>query len=89
MSVTNFHTSFSKGNNTAIIHNNMSQFGWGPFLGLNARGPFNETLTNDVVSFEQPDLVTCSTLRYFQYGFPYHAGDNNMIFKDKLKSTPE
>ena len=26
-------------------------------------------------------------LRYFQYGFPYHAGDNNMIFKDKF--TPE
>ena len=28
-------------------------------------------------------------LKYFQYGFPYHAGYNNMIFKDKLKSTPE
>ena len=28
-----------------------------------------------------------SLLRYFQYGFLYHAGDNNMIFKDKLKST--
>ena len=39
MSVTNFHTNFSKGNNTAIIHINMSQFGWGPFFGLNARGP--------------------------------------------------
>ena len=23
------------------------------------------------------------------YGFPYHAGYNNMIFKDKLKSIPE
>ena len=28
-------------------------------------------------------------LRYFQYGFPHHAGDINMLFKDKLKSTPE
>ena len=27
--------------------------------------------------------------RFFQYGFPYHVGDSNMIFKDKLKSTPE
>ena len=27
--------------------------------------------------------------RYFQYGFLYHAGDDNMIFKDKLKSTLE
>ena len=23
------------------------------------------------------------------HGFQYHAGDNNIIFKDKLKSTPE
>ena len=28
-------------------------------------------------------------LKYFQYGFPLHAGDNNMIFKGKLKSTSE
>ena len=33
----------------------MSQFGWGPFLGLNARGPFSSMLTNDVISFEQVD----------------------------------
>ena len=39
MSVTNFHTGLSQGNNTAISHNNMVQFGWGAFLGLNARGP--------------------------------------------------
>ena len=27
--------------------------------------------------------------RYLQSGFPYHAGDNNGIFKDKLISNPE
>ena len=34
-------------------------------------------------------LIGHLDLRYFQYGFPYHAVDNSMIFTDKLKSTLE
>ena len=34
MTVTIFHISFNKGNNTAIVQNNMSHFGWvGAILG--------------------------------------------------------
>ena len=57
MSVTSFHTSFNKGNKTAIIHNNMSQFGWGPFLGLNAHGPFRYLVMNRIICLAKLFLI--------------------------------
>ena len=77
MSITNFNISFNQGNNTAIIHNNMNQFGvsvWGAFSSLHTcPGESFLTETNRLMTITYSNLLSTRTdiISQMSSKFPY------------------